>query len=164
MSQTLVCKKQKWVWLMRWVLYTSMVLCNVWSLSLNCRKNSTLTVTGQGGLYLRQAGNRCSKRVSWLSSHLDLLLQVLADFPSATGNVPFPYLFDLIPVLQPRAFSIASSMQVNLWVWSSHCQLLHSNGGLIVLVLQAHAGQIQILMAVVQYRTKLYRPRRVSHH
>ena len=40
-------------------------------------------------------------------------MEVLQDFPVATANVPFQYLFDLIPILQPRAFSIASSMQVS---------------------------------------------------
>lgn len=62
------------------------------------------------------------------------ILEVLSDFPTATAAVPFPYLFDLIPALQPRAFSIASSME-------------------------AHPGVIQILMAVVHYKTKLHKPR-----
>ena len=42
------------------------------------------------------------------------VMQVLQDFPNATANVSFEYLFDLIPTLQPRAFSIASSMQVGI--------------------------------------------------
>lgn len=63
------------------------------------------------------------------------ILEVLQDFPHTSANIPFEYLFDVIPQLQPRSFSIASS-------------------------LQAHPGEIQILMAVVQYRTKLFRPRR----
>ncbi|XP_064396442.1 NADPH-dependent diflavin oxidoreductase 1-like [Halichondria panicea] len=62
------------------------------------------------------------------------ILEVLQDFPTSTANLPFQYMIDLIPMLQPRAFSIASSMQ-------------------------AHPGQIQILMAVVKYRTKLHKPR-----
>ena len=41
-------------------------------------------------------------------------LQVLQDFPHSTSNLSFQYIFDLIPILQPRAFSIASSMQVSL--------------------------------------------------
>lgn len=35
------------------------------------------------------------------------------DFPSATANIPVSYLFDLFPVMQPRAFSIASSTTVS---------------------------------------------------
>ncbi|XP_060075964.1 NADPH-dependent diflavin oxidoreductase 1-like [Ylistrum balloti] len=63
------------------------------------------------------------------------ILEVLQDFPHTSANIPFEYLFDVIPQLQPRTFSIASS-------------------------LQAHPGEIQILLAVVQYRTKLFRPRK----
>lgn len=63
------------------------------------------------------------------------ILEVLQDFPHTSANIPFVYLFDVIPQLQPRAFSIASS-------------------------LRAHPREIQILMAVVQFKTKLYRPRR----
>ncbi|KAK2144296.1 hypothetical protein LSH36_770g01014 [Paralvinella palmiformis] len=60
---------------------------------------------------------------------------VLVDFPHATANLPLEYLFDLIPGMKPRAYSIASSQKV-------HCDELH------------------ILMAVVKYKTKLYEPRR----
>ncbi|OWF37436.1 NADPH-dependent diflavin oxidoreductase 1-like [Mizuhopecten yessoensis] len=63
------------------------------------------------------------------------ILEVLQDFPHTSANIPFEYLFDVIPQLQPRAFSIASS-------------------------LQAHPEEIQVLMAVVEYRTKMFRPRR----
>lgn len=63
------------------------------------------------------------------------ITEVLADFPFAASKIPFSYLFDLIPPLQPRAFSIAS------------CQ-------------QAHSDQVQILMAVVNYKTKLHKPRK----
>lgn len=62
-------------------------------------------------------------------------LEVLVDFPHTTCNIPVDYLLDLIPRIRPRAFSIASS-------------------------LQAHPDRLQILMAVVQYRTKLHEPRR----
>ena len=41
--------------------------------------------------------------------------QVLHDFPLASANLPFEYLFDLIPVLQPRSFSIASSLRVSTY-------------------------------------------------
>jgi len=62
-------------------------------------------------------------------------LEVLQDFPSASAKIPFEYLFDLIPPIQPRAFSIASS-------------------------LMAHPDEIQLLVAVVNYKTKLVKPRR----
>eukprot|EP00731_Ephydatia_muelleri_P023982 Em0016g253a len=52
------------------------------------------------------------------------ILEVLCDFPSTRASVPFSFLFDLIPPIQPRAFSIASSME-------------------------AHQGRVEILMAVV---------------
>ncbi|XP_072285618.1 NADPH-dependent diflavin oxidoreductase 1 isoform X2 [Pyxicephalus adspersus] len=61
-------------------------------------------------------------------------LEVLVDFPHTSGFVPADYLLDLIPRIRPRAFSIASS-------------------------LQAHPDRLQILMAVVQYRTRLHEPR-----
>ncbi|XP_060697241.1 NADPH-dependent diflavin oxidoreductase 1 [Hemiscyllium ocellatum] len=61
-------------------------------------------------------------------------LEILYDFPHTTSAIPADYLFDLIPEIRPRAFSIASS------------QL-------------AYPSQIQILMAVVRYRTKLKKPR-----
>ena len=41
------------------------------------------------------------------------VLQVLQDFHLTSRRVPFEYLFDLIPPMQPRAFSIASSPQVS---------------------------------------------------
>ncbi|XP_070532421.1 NADPH-dependent diflavin oxidoreductase 1-like [Ptychodera flava] len=62
-------------------------------------------------------------------------LEVLQDFPHVSSAIPFKYLFDLIPPLQPRAFSIASS-------------------------LQACPNEIHILVAVVKYKTKLMKPRR----
>jgi len=63
------------------------------------------------------------------------ILEILQDFSKVSVNIPFTYLFDLIPAIQPRAFSIASSPK-------------------------AHPDQIQLLMAVVTYRTKLHLPRR----
>ncbi|KAM4663145.1 NADPH-dependent diflavin oxidoreductase 1 isoform 2-T2 [Discoglossus pictus] len=62
-------------------------------------------------------------------------LEVLTDFPHTTCRIPADYLLDLIPRIRPRAFSIASS-------------------------LRAHPDRLQILMAVVQYRTKLREVRR----
>ncbi|GFO45694.1 NADPH-dependent diflavin oxidoreductase 1, partial [Plakobranchus ocellatus] len=60
--------------------------------------------------------------------------EVLQDFTKTCAKIPFSYLFDLIPPLQPRAFSIASSPK-------------------------AHPGELHVLMAVVHYRTKLFLPR-----
>ncbi|NXI81193.1 NDOR1 oxidoreductase, partial [Rhipidura dahli] len=62
-------------------------------------------------------------------------LEVLWDFPHTTCAIPASYLLDLIPRIRPRAFSIASS-------------------------LLAHPQRLQILVAVVQYRTRLSKPRR----
>ncbi|XP_006001477.1 NADPH-dependent diflavin oxidoreductase 1 isoform X2 [Latimeria chalumnae] len=61
-------------------------------------------------------------------------LEVLLDFPYTTAAIPHEYLLDLIPEIRPRAFSIASS-------------------------LLAHPNRIQILMAVVQYKTMMHKPR-----
>jgi len=63
------------------------------------------------------------------------ILEVLCDFPHTAGAVPADYLLDLIPPIRPRAFSIASS-------------------------LLAHPSRLQILVAVVQYQTRLKEPRR----
>lgn len=41
-----------------------------------------------------------------------LLLQVLADFPHTTAELKADYLLDLFPEIQPRSFSIASSLLV----------------------------------------------------
>ncbi|XP_070234720.1 NADPH-dependent diflavin oxidoreductase 1 isoform X5 [Bos mutus] len=62
-------------------------------------------------------------------------LEVLCDFPHTAAAVPPDYLLDLLPLIRPRAFSIASS----LW---------------------AHPSRLQILVAVVQYQTRLREPRR----
>ncbi|XP_028408257.1 NADPH-dependent diflavin oxidoreductase 1-like isoform X2 [Dendronephthya gigantea] len=61
-------------------------------------------------------------------------LEVFQDFPYASKNITLEYLFDLITPLKPRAFSIASSIKV-------------------------HPNQVQILMAVVKYKTNLFKPR-----
>ncbi|XP_004593477.2 NADPH-dependent diflavin oxidoreductase 1 [Ochotona princeps] len=63
------------------------------------------------------------------------VLEVLCDFPHTAAAVPPDYLLDLIPPIRPRAFSIASSLLV-------------------------HPSRLQILVAVVQYRTRLKEPRR----
>lgn len=59
-------------------------------------------------------------------------LEVLYDFPHL--RVPFDFLFDLFPPIKPRSFSIASSAA-------------------------ALPGKIQLLVAVVRYRSKLAAPR-----
>ncbi|XP_049637934.1 NADPH-dependent diflavin oxidoreductase 1 [Suncus etruscus] len=63
------------------------------------------------------------------------ILEVLCDFPHTASAIPSDYLLDLIPPLRPRAFSIASSLQVL-------------------------PSRLQILVAVVQYQTRLKEPRR----
>ncbi|NWI81782.1 NDOR1 oxidoreductase, partial [Dryoscopus gambensis] len=62
-------------------------------------------------------------------------LEALWDFPHTTCAIPADYLLDLIPRIRPRAFSIASS-------------------------LLAHPERMQILVAVVRYKTRLSKPRR----
>ncbi|KAJ8263353.1 hypothetical protein COCON_G00158100 [Conger conger] len=62
-------------------------------------------------------------------------VEVLADFPHTTADLTVDYLLDLFPEIQPRSFSIASS-------------------------LLAHPNRIHILLAVVQYKTKLQKPRK----
>ncbi|KAM4532222.1 NADPH-dependent diflavin oxidoreductase 1 [Fundulus diaphanus] len=62
-------------------------------------------------------------------------LEVLADFPRTTAEIRTDHLLDLFPEIQPRSFSIASSLKV-------------------------HQNRLQILVAVVRYRTKLHKPRR----
>ncbi|XP_022085194.1 NADPH-dependent diflavin oxidoreductase 1-like [Acanthaster planci] len=61
-------------------------------------------------------------------------LEIFQDFPKVSSRVPFTYLLDLVPQIQPRAFSIASS-------------------------LKAHPNEIHVLLAVVKYKTKLFKPR-----
>ena len=58
------------------------------------------------------------------------ILEVLYDFRFTTPNIPLEYLFDLFPCIKPRAFSIASSIDVM-------------------------PNKIQLLIAVVRYKTKL---------
>ena len=61
------------------------------------------------------------------------VLEVLEDFPSA--RVPLQWLLQIVPRLQPRYFSIASS-------------------------LAAHPGQVHILAALVDYQTPHRRRKR----
>ncbi|MEQ2167034.1 hypothetical protein GOODEAATRI_000087, partial [Goodea atripinnis] len=62
-------------------------------------------------------------------------LEVLSDFPHTTAEIKVDHLLDLFPEIQPRSFSIASSLKV-------------------------HPNRLQILVAVVLYRSKLFKPRR----
>lgn len=62
-------------------------------------------------------------------------LEVLADFTLHTvPHIPLEYLFDLFPMIKPRSFSIASSLSFT-------------------------PGKIQLLVAIVQYKSKLVEPR-----
>ncbi|KAF2348482.1 NADPH-dependent diflavin oxidoreductase 1 [Trinorchestia longiramus] len=62
------------------------------------------------------------------------IVEVLADFRHTNKNIPFEYLFDVVPRLKPRAYSIASSSAML-------------------------PKKAQVLIAVVNYRTILKRPR-----
>lgn len=97
---------------------------------------------------------------------LALILQVLADFPHTTAELRVDYLLDLFPEIQARSFSIASSLQVSqsfvatikiccVFEWILMVQLQMN-----IWSTQTHPNRLQILVAVVQYKTKLYKPRR----
>lgn len=58
------------------------------------------------------------------------ILEVLHDFRHTTPNIPPEYLFDLIPPIKPRSFSIASSQRY-------------------------HGSVLELLVAVVHYKTIL---------
>ncbi|XP_069940064.1 NADPH-dependent diflavin oxidoreductase 1 isoform X1 [Cherax quadricarinatus] len=62
------------------------------------------------------------------------IMEVLDDFPHTKNNIPFDYLFDLVPAIKARSYSIASSSL-------------------------AIPNKVQLLVAVVQYQTILKRPR-----
>lgn len=62
------------------------------------------------------------------------IVEVLQDFPDACSNIPLEYYFDLIPQIKPRSFSIASSIVAN-------------------------PGEAHLLVAVVEYKTILKKPR-----
>uniref|UniRef100_A0A182US59 NADPH-dependent diflavin oxidoreductase 1 n=1 Tax=Anopheles merus TaxID=30066 RepID=A0A182US59_ANOME len=61
------------------------------------------------------------------------ILEVLLDFPHATNSLTLEALFELFQPIKPRAFSIASAVE---------------------------SGKLQILVAVIEYKTKLSIPRR----
>ena len=62
------------------------------------------------------------------------IMEVLADFPHTNQNIPLEYLFDLLPPIKSRPYSIASSSL-------------------------AMPNRTQLLVAVVNYNTILRRPR-----
>ena len=66
------------------------------------------------------------------------ILEVLHDFRYTTPNIPVDFLFDLIPAIKPRSFSIASSPF-------------------------AHPGRIELLVAVVKFKTNLKAPRYIIY-
>ena len=63
------------------------------------------------------------------------ILEVLHDFRHTTPNIPEEYLWDLIPAIKPRSFSIASSPSY-------------------------HGDVLELLVAVVNYSTVLKSPRK----
>lgn len=64
------------------------------------------------------------------------ILEVFADFPKTTRNIrSLEKILDLVPSMKPRSFSIASSPFV-------------------------HKSRLQLLVAVVQYKTRLYETRK----
>lgn len=62
------------------------------------------------------------------------ITEVLQDFPHATRNLTPDLLFEILPPMKPREFSIASSYK-------------------------AHKDEIHVLVAVVRYKTKLHKER-----
>lgn len=61
-------------------------------------------------------------------------VEVLQDFPLTTSRIPLDYVFDLFQPVRPRSFSIASSPKV-------------------------HPNRVQLLVAVVRYKTIIAFPR-----
>ncbi|XP_047379874.1 NADPH-dependent diflavin oxidoreductase 1 isoform X3 [Sciurus carolinensis] len=110
-----------------------------WSSVLpKARKISASTAAGLAGPSWRWASRWGGHRAlshGRCGSAETLSVQVLCDFPHTAGAIPPDYLLDLIPQIRPRAFSIASSLLV-------------------------HPRRLQILVAVVQYQTRLREPRR----
>lgn len=62
------------------------------------------------------------------------ILEVLIDFPNTVKNIKFEYIFDLIPPIKPRSFSIASASS-------------------------AHPNKVHLIVGVVRYKTRLRRIR-----
>ncbi|CAG9763747.1 unnamed protein product [Ceutorhynchus assimilis] len=62
------------------------------------------------------------------------IVEVLGDFPQATKNLTLDILFEIMPSIKPREFSIASSFK-------------------------RHGNEVHILVAVVKYKTNLVKER-----
>lgn len=62
------------------------------------------------------------------------ILEVLMDFPGTVKNIKFEYIFDLIPPIKPRSFSIASASSL-------------------------YPNEIHLIVGVVKYKTRLHKPR-----
>lgn len=63
------------------------------------------------------------------------ILEVLQDFPKTIVHIKFEYLFDLIPPIKPRSFSIASAPNM-------------------------HPNEVQLIVGVVKYKTRLRKTRK----
>ena len=74
-----------------------------------------------------QAGNM-DELYSYCHRPRRTIVEVLQDFPQTTSRIPFDYVFDLFQVIRPRSYSIASSPKI-------------------------HPNRIQLLVAVVRYKT-----------
>ena len=71
------------------------------------------------------------------------ILEVLGDFPSAVTGLKLSYLLELIPPLQPRAFSIASSMVVYIHVlldMRAPCTRLHTGSARMCTDISSRGG------------------------
>uniref|UniRef100_H2Z1M6 NADPH-dependent diflavin oxidoreductase 1 n=1 Tax=Ciona savignyi TaxID=51511 RepID=H2Z1M6_CIOSA len=74
------------------------------------------------------------ERYSYANRPRRTILEVLQDFHLTASKISLERIFDIFPPIQPRAFSIASSPT-------------------------RHRGKLQILVAVVRYKTRLQLPR-----
>lgn len=63
------------------------------------------------------------------------ILEVLLDFPHTVKNIVFDYIFDLIPPIKPRSFSIASASS-------------------------AHPNEVHLIVGVVNYQTRMRKTRK----
>lgn len=96
-------------------LHSSQALCNVMCLTVLffvCLMSVFL-------LYVREVLLLISPNL--FEFVLVVLLQVLADFPHTTTELKIDYLLDLFPEIQPRSFSIASSLEVTHYYYNDNC-------------------------------------------
>ncbi|XP_002128053.2 NADPH-dependent diflavin oxidoreductase 1 [Ciona intestinalis] len=75
------------------------------------------------------------ERYSYANRPRRTILEVLQDFHMTAALIPLERIFDIFPIIRPRAFSIASSPT-------------------------RHQGEIHVLVAVVKYKTRLQVPRK----